>query len=106
MYRSLTAAAALAVLLVAAPAAQARDPLAGGTTTLRLDGAVARTLADNGVRVAPVKPARGGVAFPITGGSLDGARGTIEHSGGCVQRRRQVADGAELHGQAGALVPP
>jgi len=80
--RSMTIGAALALFLVAAPAAQARDPLAGGSTTLRLDAAVARTLAANGVRVAPVKPARAGIAFPITGGSLDGASGTIEHSGG------------------------
>ncbi|MDA0183085.1 hypothetical protein OJ997_22440 [Solirubrobacter phytolaccae] len=82
MTRNLVAAATALSLLAAAPAAHAQNPLASGTTTLKLDRGIARVLADNGVRVAPVKPARGGVSFPITGGSLDGARGTIEHSGG------------------------
>ena len=82
MNRSLVAGAALVLLLAAAPAAHAQNPLASGTTTLKLDAAVARTLSANGVRVRPISPARGGVSFPITGGSLDGARGTIEHSGG------------------------
>ena len=59
-----------------------RRPLASGSTTLKLDSAVARALSANGVRVRPISPARGGVSFPITGGSLDGAAGTIEHSGG------------------------
>ena len=82
MHRTLTVGAAAALLLFAAPAAQAADPLASGNTTLRIDAAVARALTAGGVRVTPVAPARGGVAFPITGGSLDGARGTIRHSGG------------------------
>ncbi len=82
MNRSLVAGAAVALLLAAAPAAHAQNPLASGTTTLKLDAAVARTLSANGVRVRPISPAKGGVSFPITGGSLDGAAGTIEHSGG------------------------
>lgn len=82
MTRNLVAGAAAVLLLAAAPAAHAQTPLASGTTTLKLDRAVARTLSANGVRVAPIKPARGNVSFPVTGGSLDGARGTIEHSGG------------------------
>jgi hypothetical protein len=80
--RSIVAGAAVAALLAAAPAAHAQNPLASGTTTLKLDSAVARTLSANGVRVRPISPARGNVSFPITGGRLDGAAGTIEHSGG------------------------
>jgi len=78
----LVAGAAFALLLGAVPAAQAQTPLASGSTTLKLDSAVARTLSANGVRVRPIAPARGGVSFPITGGRLDGASGTIEHAGG------------------------
>ena len=82
MTKCFLAGAAAVLLLAAAPAAHAQTPLASGTTTLKLDSAVARTLSANGVRVRPISPARGGVSFPITGGSLDGAAGTIEHSGG------------------------
>ena len=58
------------------PAAQARDPLAGGTTTLKLDAGVAKALKAAGVKVS-------GTEYRITGGSLDssGATGTINHSG-------------------------
>ena len=52
------------------------------------------------MRVAPVSPARAGVAFPITGGSLDGARGTIEHSGGL----RFTAGGQVAHARASFTV--
>ncbi|MDA0142416.1 hypothetical protein [Solirubrobacter deserti] len=82
MTRSLVAGAATVLLLAAAPAAHAQNPLASGSTTLKLDAGVARTLSANGVSVRPIAPARGGVSFPITGGSVDGAAGTIEHSGG------------------------
>ena len=82
MNSRLVAGAAVALLLGAVPAAHAQTPLASGSTTLKLDSAVARALSANGVRVRPISPARGGVSFPITGGSLDGAAGTIEHSGG------------------------
>src|SRR5215207_4333975 len=79
---------ALAVLAVAAPGASAATAgVSSGTTTLRLDSAVAKALTGAGVKVAPVSPARpgkAGIAFPITGGSVDPAtaRGTITHSGG------------------------
>lgn len=79
---SLVAGAAVALSLLAVPAAHAQNPLASGSTTLKLDAGVARMLSANGVRVTPVSPARKGVSFPITGGSLDGAAGTFEHSGG------------------------
>lgn len=63
------------------------NPLAGGSTSLKLDKGVAKVLKTNGVKVAPVKPAKvkkGAIAFPITGGNLDPATGagTIRHSGG------------------------
>ena len=78
MTRSVFAGAAAVLLLAALPtAAQARDPLSGGTTTLKLDAGVAKTLKSAGVKVS-------GTSYPITGGSLSsgGATGTIEHSGG------------------------
>src|SRR3954468_6055886 len=75
MTRSVIGGAAAALLLAAAPtAAQARDPLAGGTTTLKLDAGVAKALKAAGVKVS-------GTSYKITGGSLTGASGTIEHSG-------------------------
>ena len=85
MKRTLMAALTATLALAVTPAAQAaHDPLAGGTTTLKLDSAVAKALSGAGVRVAPIAPAKSGVRFPITGGTLDSstARGTINHSGG------------------------
>ena len=62
-------------LLAAAPtAAQASDTLAGGRTTLKLDAGVAKALKGAGVSVS-------GTSYKVTGGSLDGATGTIRHSG-------------------------
>src|ERR1044072_1014101 len=78
MTRSVIAGAAAVLLLAAAPtAAQARDPLAGGSTTLKLDAGVAKALKAAGVKVS-------GTTYKITGGSLTGggATGTINHSGG------------------------
>ena len=79
--------AIVATLGVIAPAASAKVRLAGGSTTLKLAPATAQALSSNGVSVTPIGPARargGGVAFPITGGSIDPAtaRGAILHSGG------------------------
>ena len=74
--------------LVAAPTAgAAKMKLGGGSTTLKLKPAIASALGDAGVKVRPVKPAAvngGGLAFPITGGTVDSAtaRGQIHHSGG------------------------
>jgi hypothetical protein len=88
---SLAVLAAVAAALVVAPAVTAKVSLAGGATTLKLAPATARALADNGVSVTPLGPAkarRGAVAFPITGGSIDpaSARGRIDHSGGLALR--------------------
>src|SRR4051794_3836511 len=75
MNKSVLAGAAAVLLLAATPTvAQARDPLAGGTTTLKLDAGVAKALKGAGVKVS-------GTSYKITGGSLDGASGTIKHSG-------------------------
>ena len=65
--------------------------LKGGSTSLKLDPAVAKVLTDNGVAVAPVKPAKvkkGAIAFPITGGELNTktAAGTIRHSADSASR--------------------
>ena len=78
---------AAVVMLVAGAGNASAAVLKGGTTSLKLDPAVAKALTDNGVAVAPVKPAKvrkGAIAFPITGGKLNTktAVGTIRHSGG------------------------
>jgi hypothetical protein len=87
----LALAAIVAALLVVAPAASAKVGLAGGSTTLKLAKGTAAALTANGVSVAPIKPAKpkgGGVAFPITGGSIDpaSAAGRINHAGGLAFR--------------------
>ncbi len=79
--------AMVAALLVAAPAATAKVDLAGGATTLKLDRGTAGALADAGVAVRPLQPAKargGAVAFPVVGGRIDPATaaGRIDHSGG------------------------
>jgi hypothetical protein len=83
--------AIVAALVVAAPAAGAKVKLAGGSTTLKLAAGTAAALDAKGVSVAPLRPARvrgGGVAFPITGGSIAPASGAgrIDHSGGLALR--------------------
>lgn len=64
----------------------AATALGGGATSLTLDPALATTLADNGVSVAPVDPAAAGedgaISFPITGGELSQRGAHITHSGG------------------------
>jgi hypothetical protein len=91
-FTMLALAAIVAAFLAAAPGASAaKVKLGGGSTTLKLDAGTAKALTDAGASVAPLRPARvrgGGVAFPITGGSIDptNARGRIDHSGGLVFR--------------------
>jgi hypothetical protein len=86
------------VLLVCAIAAIALVPAASaktttvkfkksGATTLKLDAGTASALTSLGITVGPVKPAKAsskGVAFPITGGSVNAKTlaGKIKHSGG------------------------
>jgi len=71
---------------ILAAGAQA-NPVAGGSTALKLDKPVAKLLKQNGVAVTPVNPAKvkqGAIDFPITSGNLDPmtAAGTLRHSGG------------------------
>jgi hypothetical protein len=77
---------ALALVFAFAGTASA-NPIASGSTALKLDRGVAKVLSDNKVKVTPVKPAsvvKGQISFPITGGNLNPATaaGTIRHSGG------------------------
>jgi Htaa len=70
-----------------AAAAAAPVALAGKDTKLVLDPATGKVLAANKVTVAPVGPAStagGGIAFPITAGSIntESLAGTVDHSGG------------------------
>lgn len=87
----LALAAIVAALLAFAPTAGAKVQLAGGSTTLKLAPDTAAALEANGVALRPLRPARvrgGGVAFPITGGSINPATaaGRIDHSGGLALR--------------------
>jgi hypothetical protein len=93
----LASLAALAVALSMAPAASA-NPIASGSTSLKIDKGVAKVLKKNKVSVTPIAPAKvkgGAIAFPITGGSLDPATavGNIRHSGGLRFKagKRQLA---------------
>jgi hypothetical protein len=80
--------AALAALLALAPfASAASDPLASGTTTVRLNKGLVKKLKKSGVKVLKVSPGtvKGStVTLPVSGGSLDPITGlgTVEHSGG------------------------
>jgi hypothetical protein len=89
--RIIALGAIVAALLALAPAASAKVQLAGGSTTLKVASGTAAALQSNGVSLRPLNPARvrgGGVAFPITGGSIDpaSAAGRIDHSGGLALR--------------------
>lgn len=71
----------------ASTAAPQELALTGKYTTLVLDPATATVLTDNKVSVTPIAPATAkglGIAFPITGGSVDPntLAGAIDHSGG------------------------
>lgn len=72
----LAAVAAVAAAVTVLPASALG---AGGTATLALNGPAAKTLRAQGVRVVPVRPAKGGgrrIVLPV-GGSLAGARTTV-----------------------------
>lgn len=82
----LITASVLGVFALGAGSAAA-NPIASGSTILKLDKPVAKVLKANGVKVVPLKPAKpksGGISFPVTGGNLNPATaaGTIRHSGG------------------------
>lgn len=84
---------ALVVSLALAPlASAAKDPLAGGTTTIKLNNGLYKKLKKHGVKVSGVKPAtvKGGtVTLPVANGELDPltGQGVVEHSGGVKLKR-------------------
>lgn len=91
------AAAALIALLVFAPfASAASDPLASGTTTLKLNKGLFKKLKKNDVKVLKVSPAtvkNRTVTLPVnpTGSALDPTtgQGTISQSGGLKFKRQK-----------------
>jgi hypothetical protein len=88
MLSAIAVVAALAALLALAPfASAASDPLASGTTTVKLNKGFVKKLKKSGVKVLKLSPAsvKGStVTLPVSGGSLDPVTGlgTVEHSGG------------------------
>ena len=112
----------LAVPVAAAPAKSKKKSetvkVSRGATTLTLDKDTAKTLTDLGLSLAPIGPARaatGGVAFPVTTGTLDAKSyaGIIRHTGGLrissssthvdLNNPRIVVDGApDLTAQVGS----
>jgi hypothetical protein len=84
---------ALVALLAFAPlASAAKDPLAGGTTTIKLNNGLYKELKKHGVKVSGVKPAtvkNRTVKLPVAGGELDplSGQGVVEHSGGVKLKR-------------------
>jgi hypothetical protein len=89
-------AAFAAILAIVAAVAPATASAAGGATTLALNGPAAAALRADGIRIAPLKPARGGsrqLVLPIAAG-LAGTKTTLlRHRGGIVLRSDA---GAEL----------
>lgn len=90
--KTAAATAVFAAVAVAPPTAGA----AGGATTLVLNGPAAATLRAGGVRIAPLKPARGDsrqIVLPVAAG-LAGSRATLlRHRGGILLGNE---DGARL----------
>ncbi len=88
MLSAVAAVAALAALLALAPfASAASDPIASGTTTVKLNKGFVKKLKNSGVKLLKVSPAgvKGStVTLPVSGGSLDPVTGlgSVEHSGG------------------------
>jgi hypothetical protein len=79
--------AALAGLAAAAPASAA----VSGATTLALNGPAAESLRDAGIRIAPVKPARGGanrVVLPVGSGLAGAGTTVLAHRGGIALSTR------------------
>lgn len=81
-------AAALLALLAFAPLASATpDPVASGTTTVKLNKKLKKQLQQFGIKLSAIKPAKlkGRTAtLKVTGGSFDPTnnKGTLTHSGG------------------------
>jgi hypothetical protein len=88
MLSAVAVVAALVAMLAFAPFASATsDPLASGTTTVKLNKGFVKKLKKYNVKVLKVSPGtvKGStVTLPVSGGSLDpvSGLGTVEHSGG------------------------
>lgn len=88
MLSAVVVVAALAAMLALAPfASAASDPIASGTTTVKLNKGLVNKLKKYNVKVLKVSPAavKGStVTLPVSAGSLDPVTGvgTVEHSGG------------------------
>jgi hypothetical protein len=70
------------------------DPIAGGTTRLKLDPSFIELLRRSGVGLTAVAPAslrQGTVSFPVREGKFDpvAAKGTVRHDGALVFRTRE-----------------
>lgn len=89
--------AALVSLLAFAPlASAASDPLASGTTTIKINSGLYKKLKKSGVKVLGVKPAtarKANVTLPVSGGELDPltGKGVVDHSGGVKLKRGRKA---------------
>lgn len=92
-FLGLAALAALAAFLMLAPlASAASDPLAGGTTTIKLGKGFANKLSKSGIKVtgsAPTTAKGGSIVLPVLSGSIDpiGGQGSLAHSGGFKFKR-------------------
>jgi Htaa len=89
---SLGGLATAAVIAAAVAVAPAHAVAASGRTTLVLNGPVAESLRDDGVRIAPVKPASGGarrITLPVAAGLAGSATTLLSHRGGIELRRRR-----------------
>jgi hypothetical protein len=84
---ALVATALLALLAFAPLASATPDPVASGTTTVKLEQKLTKELRPFGIKISALKPAKlkGRTAtFAVTGGSFDPTTnaGTLTHSGG------------------------
>lgn len=93
MLSAVAVVAALVSMLAFAPlASAASDPLASGTTKVKLNKGLFKKLKRSGVKVLKVSPGtvkNRTVTLPVSGGSLDPitGQGTVEHSGGIKFKR-------------------
>ncbi len=93
---AVVAVPATTVAAGAAPPAAAPVTITGGSTTLVLSSQASAAVAASGFALSlasPAAPGNGGVAFPITTGSVDAntLAGSISHSGGLTfSKQRRV----------------
>ncbi len=88
-----TALAIAAMLVVAQPAAAAKDPVGGGLTTLKPTKKIGKALAKANVKVKPKGSAsagKKGLEFPVTGGQIKPGepKGKVQHQGSRLQLKK------------------